>query len=272
MDYLLSILAGIVQGLTEFLPISSSGHLLLFHEFFNFDLPDEILYDVFLHLGTLAALVIFFCKDIEKIIRGFLSSLVNWNLKNNYNQRLAWLVVMATIPAALAGYFFEDFIDTNLRSPVVVAVMLIVVGILFLIVEKKTAGQKDIKEMSKLDSILIGLAQVLALIPGTSRSGITIIAGLGRKIKREQAARFSFLMSMPIILGAGVKKLLSVGRTDNMDITILLLGGISAAVTGYFAVKYLIKYLTNHSLNIFAWYRLIIGCLILIWAFLFTGV
>ena len=125
MDYLLSIMAGVIQGLTEFLPISSSGHLILFHDIFDFHLPDELLFDVTLHLGTLIAVVLFFYRDIEKIVRGFLSSLVNWNLKNNYNQRIAWLVIIGTLPAALAGYLFEDFITNSLRSPLVVGICLL---------------------------------------------------------------------------------------------------------------------------------------------------
>ena len=144
MDYLLSIIAGLIQGLTEFLPISSSGHLLLFHDVFGFDFSDELLFDVMLHLGTFVAVVIFFRHDLEKIIRGFLSSLVNWNLPNNYNQRVAWLVVIGTIPAALAGYFFEDFISTTLRSPLVVGVMFIAVGLLFFVFERIAKKQKDL--------------------------------------------------------------------------------------------------------------------------------
>ncbi|MEK7072030.1 MAG: undecaprenyl-diphosphate phosphatase [Patescibacteria group bacterium] len=118
-------MAGVIQGLTEFLPISSSGHLILFHDIFDFHLPDELLFDVTLHLGTLIAVVLFFYRDIEKIVRGFLSSLVNWNLKNNYNQRIAWLVIIGTLPAALAGYLFEDFITNSLRSPLVVGICLL---------------------------------------------------------------------------------------------------------------------------------------------------
>ena len=272
MDYFLSILAGVIQGLTEFLPISSSGHLIIFHEIFKLDTPSDLLFDVVLHLGTLIALLVFFYHDIEKMIRGFLSSLTNWNLNNNYNQRLSWMIIIGTIPAALAGYFLEDIIETSFRSPVIVAIMLIVVGILFMVTEKYSKRQRDVQMMSKLDSFVIGLFQILALIPGTSRSGITIVAGMGRKLKREEAARFSFLLSIPIIAGAGLKKVLDIDVLLGGDLINLALGLLSSAITGYFVVKYLIKYLSNHSLNIFAWYRLIIGCLILIWFFLFTGV
>lgn len=273
MDYLLSIVAGIIQGLTEFLPISSSGHLILFHDIFGFHFPDELLFDVMLHLGTLLAVVIFFYHDIQKIIRGFLSSLVNWNLKNNYNQRIAWLVFIGTLPAALVGYLFEDFITNTLRSPLVVAISLIVIGLLFFIAEKSFKHQKDLQMATGWDSLVIGLAQILALIPGVSRSGITIIAGMGRKLKRDEAARFSFLISAPIIFGAAIKQLLEIKSFAGVNFLVLLIGVLSSAITGYLVIRYLIKYLSNHSLNIFAWYRLIIGCLTLIWFFFFaTGV
>lgn len=271
MDYILSIVAGIIQGLTEFLPISSSGHLILFHDIFDFHLPDDLLFDVTLHLGTLLAVVLFFYHDIIKIIRGFLSSLVNWNLKNNYNQRMAWMVLIGTLPAALAGFFLEDFIVDYLRSPVVVASMFIVVGLLFFVFEKYAKHQQDLQSASFFDSLVVGLAQVLALIPGVSRSGITIIAGMGRRLKREEAARFSFLISVPIIFGAGFKQSLEIKSFSDVNMMILALGVLSSAITGYFTIKYLIKYLSHHSLNIFAWYRLIIGCLILIWFFFFAA-
>ena len=272
MDYLLSILAGIIQGLAEFLPISSSGHLVIFHEIFKFDFVNDLAFDVALHLGTFLALVLFFYRDLEKIIRGFFSSLTNWNLSNNYNQRLAWLIILGTIPAVIAGYFGEDLIERYFRSPISVALMLIAVGLLFFVFEKKALKTGDLQTLSKTDSVIIGLAQALALIPGVSRSGITIIAGLGRKLKREEAARFSFLLSIPVVFGAGVKEVFNFGGLGLNDLVIVILGGLSATIVGYLAIKYLLKYLANHSLNIFAWYRLTIGCLILILSAIFGGV
>ena len=265
MEYLLSILAGVIQGLTEFLPISSSGHLIIFHDIFNFNLPDDLLFDTILHLGTLVALVLFFYQDVEKIIRGFFSSLFNWNWKNNFNQRLSWLVIISTIPAAVVGYFLEDIIDNYLRSTFLVVIMLILVAILFWLAEKYAQKIKNIQQIGILDSIIIGCAQAIALIPGTSRSGITIIAGLGRGFKREEAARFSFILSIPIVFGAGLKKILDITSMADLNLLVLGLGFISSVVTGYLVIRFLIKYLTNHSLSIFAWYRLIIGVLMLLW-------
>lgn len=269
MEYLLAVIAGLIQGLTEFVPVSSSGHLVIFHDIFKFNLSDDLLFDVALHLGTFVALVVFFFKDIEKIIRGFLSSLTNWNLANNFNQRLAWLVIIGIIPAVIFGYFFEGLIIGYFRSSYWVAAMLIAVAFLFWILEKYAAKTKDMQAMTIKDSLVIGLAQVLAFIPGTSRSGITIIAGLGRKLKRESATRFSFLMSIPVVFGAGLKTLLDVDNWNDINVAVLLVGGLSAATFGYLAIKYFLKYISRHSLNIFAWYRLIIGCLILIWLMFF---
>ena len=275
MNYFFAILSGAIQGITEFLPISSSGHLIIFHDMFSFNLPDNVLFDVVLHLGSLVAILLVFYKDIAKIIRGFFSSLVNFNLSNNFNQRLAWMVIIGTIPAGILGFTFDHFITNTLHNnpiaPLVVAFMLIGVAILFWVAEKYATQQKDLREMKKSDAFILGCAQALALIPGTSRSGITIIAGLWKNLKRSEAARFSFLLSVPIILGAGLKSFLDVTNWHQLPVMILILGFLSAAITGYFAIKFLMKFLGNHSLNVFAWYRLVMGLFILGWFLLFRG-
>lgn len=269
MSYLLAIFAGLIQGITEFLPISSSGHLLIFHDIFQLDFFDDKFFDVALHLATLLAVVVFFKKDIEKIIRGFFSSLFNWNLANNFNQRLAWLIIIGTLPAVFFGYFFDDLITAYLRSPYLVATALIIVGLLFFVAEKIAQKTKTIQELRPLDALLMGLAQAVALIPGVSRSGITIIAGLGRKLKREEAARFSFLLSAPVIFGAGLKALIDLGSWSAINWPVLILSFIAAAISGYLSIKFLISYLSRYSLRVFAWYRLAVGGLILLWLFFF---
>ena len=269
MQYLLAIFAGLIQGITEFLPISSSGHLLILHDIFQLDFFDDKFFDVALHLATLLAVVVFFRKDIEKIIRGFLSSLFNWNLANNFNQRLAWLVIIGTLPALFFGYWFDNFIAGYLSSPYTVAAALIIVGLLFFVAEKIAQKTKTIQELRPLDALLMGLAQAVALIPGVSRSGITIIAGLGRKLKREEAARFSFLLSAPVILGAGLKAAWEVGDWSVINWPVLILSFSAAAISGYLSIKFLIGFLSRYSLRVFAWYRLIIGGLILLWLFFF---
>ncbi|MFA6228327.1 MAG: undecaprenyl-diphosphatase UppP [Patescibacteria group bacterium] len=269
MNYLLAILAGLIQGVAEFLPISSSGHLVLLHEILRFNLPDNLTFDVVLHLGTFSSLLVFFWRDIIRLIKGFFSSLVKWNLNGDSNQRLAWLIIIGTIPAVLAGYFFNDFIEQVFHegrsAALVVAIMLIVVAVLFWLLEKYAKRLRAAESLKWWESLIIGAAQATALIPGTSRSGITICAGLMLKLTREQAAKFSFLLSLPVVLGAGVKSLLQIESLTVAEWPLLAVGFVTAAVSGYFAVKFLLKYLLDHSLGVFAWYRVILAGLILLW-------
>jgi len=271
MQYIFAIIAGIIQGATEFIPVSSSGHLILFHNIFNFNLPDDMFFDVMVHLGTFVALALVFWRDLEKIIRGFVSSLFNWNLRNNANQRLAWLVIIGMLPAGIAGFALDKFIENNLRSSLVVAIALIAVAILFLIAEKIAKKMETINELKPANALLIGVAQVLALIPGVSRSGITIIAGLWKNLKREEAARYSFLLSLPVIFGAGMKKLLDLTNWADAQWGIIIIGFLAAAISGYLAVKFLMRYLTKHSLKVFAVYRIVLGLIVIGWIIFFGG-
>ncbi|MFH1226214.1 MAG: undecaprenyl-diphosphatase UppP [bacterium] len=270
-NYFLSAIFGLVQGLTEFWPISSSGHLLILHEILSasgrIDFIDSLSFDTALHLGTLLALLIFFFKDIKKYFLAFLSSFVKFDPRRNEDQRLAWLIAIATIPAGLAGLFLENIINTFLRSPWWVAGMLIGVAILFIIFEKFSKKWAEIKDLSWWQSIVIGVAQAIALIPGVSRSGITIITGMAFNLKREAAARFSFILSVPIVFGAGLKKVYDLGQAgmSNEQSYIFLIGLAVSAIVGWFAVKYLLKFLTSHSLNYFAYYRIAIGLAIIGW-------
>ncbi len=267
MEIFYSILAGIIQGLTEFLPISSSGHLVLFHDFLGFDFIDNLAFDVVLHLGTLVALVLFFYSAIIRYIFAWLQSLVKWDLKNNNNQRLAWYLFLATLPAAIAGYFLEDQIEAIFRNSILVASMLILFGILLYLADKFFLQLKTIEQLNLKNSLIIGIFQALAFIPGISRSGITIIAGLSQKLKRDQAARFGFLLSIPIIFGAGLKKTLDLFNENlivGSDSLVLILGFLSSAISGYFCIKYFLKFLESHSLKVFAYYRIILGIIILV--------
>jgi undecaprenyl-diphosphatase len=270
-DIILSILAGAIQGLTEFLPISSSGHLVLFHEIFNFNFPDKIAFDVVLHLGTLLALLLFFYKDIITLLVAWLGSFKRWDITNNTDQRLSWLLILGTIPAGLAGFFLEDIIENVFRNMVSVGAMLIFFGVLLYLADKFSAKKIEIKELKTLDVLIVGVAQVLALIPGVSRSGITIIAGLSRNLKRDQAAKFSFLLSIPIIAAAGLKKmadLILAGGVAFADYPVLIAGFISSVVVGYFCIKYFLKFVQKHSLAVFAVYRVVLGLLVIGWYFL----
>lgn len=263
-DLLYSVLAGVVQGITEFLPISSSGHLVLFHEFLNFDLPDSLAFDVVLHLGTLVALLVYFFSDVKKYLVAFFRSLIQWDLKNNKDQLLAWYLLVGTFPAAIVGFYFENIIEMYFRNAALVAVMLIAVGILLYLADRFFEKIKSMNDLSWRGAIIIGCAQALALIPGVSRSGITIIAGLSQKLQREQAARFAFLLSMPVVFGAGVKKVLDLEQINTEQSIIFLVGFLSSAAVGYLVIKYFIKFLQTYSLKIFAYYRVILGVVILI--------
>lgn len=266
MDILKSIILGVIQGVTEFLPISSTGHLIIFHDLLNFSMIDDLNFDVAMHLGTLSSLLIFFSKDLSKYIIAFFRSITKQKNFSDLDQKLAWLIILGAIPAGLAGWLFEDIVEQYLRSSWVVALSLIVVGIIFLIVEKDDKKNKDLSQLKLVNAVLIGLAQAVALIPGVSRSGITIAAGLNQKFKREEAAKFSFLIAIPVIFGAGFKKMLELSNIELSinEIIILLIGFLTALVSGYFSIKYLLKYLKYHSLNIFAYYRFFIGSIIII--------
>ncbi len=267
MNILFSLLAGIIQGLTEFLPISSSGHLVLLHDFLNFDFVDNLAFDVVLHLGTFFALVIFFWNDILKYLKAFFQSFFSWNLKQDVNQRLAWYILIATLPAVIAGYFWENIIEVVFRQISLVAIMLIVFGVILYLADKFSRKVQTIEQLKFGSSFLIGVAQAIALIPGVSRSGITIIAGLSQKLNRESAARFSFILSIPIVFGAAGKEVLNLLAEKLLglaDLPVLIIGLLSSAVTGYLCIRYFLKFLQNHSLEFFAYYRIILGIIILL--------
>jgi undecaprenyl-diphosphatase len=259
LEFLEAILLGVVQGLTEFLPVSSSGHLLLGQYFLGLDqdrfgLP----FDVALHLGTLVAVVSFFWRDLVRLAGAFVRSLSpgGRNLADS-DQRLAYLVLASTIPAALIGFFLEAFFETGVRSPWVVVVNLVLVGILFIVGENVGAKNRGADKLRFTEAVGIGLAQAAALVPGVSRSGATITLGLFLGLRREEAARFSFLMSVPIIAGAGSLQLAEVAA-EGMDARGILMFGagfVSSAMVGYLAIKFFLRYVVHHSLRAFAYYR-----------------
>lgn len=259
LELLQAILLGIVQGVTEFLPVSSSGHLLLGQYFMGLD-PDRfgLAFDVALHLGTLLAVVYFFWRDIVRLAFAFLRSLSpeRRNL-SNLDQRLAYLILAATVPAAAIGYFLEDFLSTAVRNPWVVVFTLALVGALFIVAEAVGSRSRQAAKMSFLGALGVGLAQAAALVPGVSRSGATITLGLFLGLRREEAARFSFLMSAPIIAGAGT---LQLGQVISEGISpfgavVFGIGFVTSSVVGYFAIKFFIAFVADHSLRAFAYYR-----------------
>ncbi len=270
-NYLLSILAGIIQGLTEFLPVSSSGHLVVFHDFFNFGLADDLAFDVILHLGTLAALVIYFWSELWRYLLAFFRSLVKPDLKSDKDQLLAWYLILATLPAAVTALLFGDYFENIFRNTFSVAIIMIIIGGLLIYAEHRSRQQHSLNDLNWRDALVIGIAQALALVPGISRSGITIIAGLKQNLNRAEAAHFSFLMATPIVFLAGLKKAYDLSSQPGLllaDIWLLLIGFATSAVIGFLTIKYLLLFLRRHPLDLFGYYRIIFGLFVLLFLFL----
>ena len=263
MEMLQIIVLGIIQGLTEFLPVSSSGHLILTPLLLNFN-DQGLALDAILHLGTLMAIVIFFKKDLLKIFLGLFD-------KERDSHRLAWSIIVASLPAALVGFFFADWIETNLRSPTFVAINLLIWSVVFYMsdrsAKKHDQTQSNLIELPPLRIFFIGCAQAIALLPGTSRSGITIAAGLFSNLNPVTATRFSFLLGSPIIFAAGMQKLITFisQPTDLQSYTHLhLLVGLSVSfLVGLIAIKLLLKVVEKVGLLPFIVYRIVLAIAIL---------
>jgi undecaprenyl-diphosphatase len=268
MSLLQAIILGIVQGLTEFLPISSSGHLILVPYLFNWDLQ-PLYFDVALHWGTLLAVLAYFWKDWKDIFQSVAESAKT--RKPDFFQypletRLGLLIGIGTVPAVIIGFLFQSFIEDTLRSPYVVITMLVLVAIFMWWVEHKPKVVRKLKSLKIIDGFLIGIAQALALIPGTSRSGITISTGIFRGLSREDAARFSFLLSTPIIFGAGLYETIKVINEGVSDINLVTLGVglLTSAVVGFLAIKFLMNFIRNKKLTLFVIYRVSLAVIILV--------
>ena len=259
MDILQSIVLGIVQGLGEFLPISSTAHLVLVPFFTGWRDPG-LAFDVALHFGTLIAVLAFFWNDWIEILK--LAFNKKSETQGKYNSKVLWLIVVATIPGIMAGYFLEHEAETVFRSPLVIAFALSFVGLLLYLADRYVKHRKNINEISLTDTIIIGLSQAVAIIPGVSRSGATITAGLILGLDRVNAARFSFLLSTPIILGATLNQIPDL-LYEGID-KYVVIGIIISAISGYLAIKYLLKFVQTASYKIFFWYRLLLAAVIVI--------
>jgi undecaprenyl-diphosphatase len=265
-----ALVLGVVQGFTEFLPVSSTAHLVLVPWALKWDSPllNSLDFDVALHLGTLVAVLGYFIKDWILLARSFFSSLTKLSRRQFLTQweRLAWLVVVATIPGAVLGVMFEKYIETTFRSPLLIAGTLVIVAILMLLAERSTVGRgREMERMSLPAAVMIGFAQASALVPGVSRSGATITAGLWAGYRREAAARFSFLLSTPIIAGASLMKLGHLIKGVQAGNGPVIAAGVAAsAVSGFLAIAFLINYLKRHKLDLFAYYRIALAAAILV--------
>lgn len=269
-----AVILGIVQGLTEFLPISSSAHLIIIPWIFGWD-DGGLTFDVALHVGTLAAVLIYFFKDWVQIITQGFGFSVGHDPGLSKNRGLLWLLAIGTIPGGIAGILFEKQAEHAFRSPYVIATTAIVFGLLLWLADSIGRKQKDIGHISMWDSVLIGAAQALAIIPGVSRSGSTITAGLLRNLDRTTAARFSFLLSTPIIAGAALKKIYDVmkhggGFPHDMQ-TAMLAGILTSAITGGLTIAFFLNFLRRGSLSAFVWYRIIFGIIVIALALFRAG-
>lgn len=259
MEIIKVIILGIVQGLTEFLPVSSSGHLVIFQQFFGME-TEQLTLEVFLHFGTLIPVFIIFWQDIKDIL----------SFKKE-KRRLTYLILIGIIPTGLMGFYLHDFFTRMFSSLLLVGFMLLITGFILFLSEKIVVVTKDINDLKEHNAIIIGIAQGMAMLPGISRSGSTIVASLFQGLNREDAARYSFLLSIPVILGASLleaKEAMSVGLID-ISVVQLILGTIAAAFSGYFAIKCLLQVLKKGSLLVFSYYCWTIGILIILRAGLF---
>lgn len=278
MPLLHALILALVQALTEFLPVSSTAHLILTPWLLGWE-DHGLLFDIALHLGTLVAVLLYFAKTWIRL--AFLAigrevwkpapGEVDHDLYEN--PRLMWLLVAATFPAGIAGLLLKDYVETVFRSPAVIGVMLIVVGLLIAAVERRGGLVRDLDNISFRDAMTVGCAQALALIPGTSRSGITITAAMFLGVTRHSAARFSFLLSTPIILGAGLKAFLDAMEQGGIPAEMhqaFVVGVVASAVFGYAVIAFFLRYLQRATLRVFVYYRVILGIVVLAVTFL-TG-
>ena len=255
-----ALVLGIIQGLTEFLPISSSAHLSLAPFLFGWQDPG-LAFDVALHFGTLIAVLWFFRKEWVELTRAAVGILKTRNLDTVEKKRVVFLI-LATIPGAIGGLLLEEKAETVFRAPTLTAVALIVMGIILWAVDKFVSQSRPLERMTWVDALLIGTAQVVALIPGVSRSGSTITAGRALKLDRQSAAIFSFLMSMPITAAAVVLKAPDVMKQGSLGAEVAV-GIIAAGVSAWLAISVLLRYVSKHSYGIFALYRVILGVVVL---------
>jgi undecaprenyl-diphosphatase len=265
VDLLSAAVLGIVQGLTEFLPVSSSGHLILARAFFGWD-PGRfgIAFDVACHVGTLLAVVAFFRADVVQLVAAAPGALAG---RDGEWERQGRLIIAGTIPIVIVGGLFADVIETQLRSPAVVAITLTLGGIGLIVAERLGRKRRDARTLGYGEAVLIGIAQAAALAPGVSRSGATLTMGMLLHLERASAARFVFLMSLPAIVAAAAKEGLEVAEVGlgGLPVTLMAVGLVTSAIVGYITVAFFVRYLARHSLTVFAYYRFVVAAITVLW-------
>lgn len=259
---------GIVQGITEFLPISSSGHLVLTPYLLGWHIPEEqvFVFDVLVQIGTLVAVIIYFWRDLWAILTGFLSSFWKKEAYQRVDVRMGLYLIIATLPAVIFGLLVKDSVEAAFSSPNFTVLALIFTAVLMIGAEQIGKLQNDLSRINWLDALVVGLFQMLALFPGVSRSGSTISGGLFRKLDRPSAARFSFLMAVPAMLGAGALAVFDLLEVPNLSdfLVPMAIGFVTAAIVGYLSIRWLLRYLTTNPLSHFSIYLIALSALILV--------
>ena len=267
MTIIQSILLGIIQGLTEFLPISSSGHLVIIPHLLGWEIPirEAFIFDVLVQVATLIAVFAYFWNDLVEISKAFLLGMKRKQPFDDPQSKLGWYIIVATIPAGILGLVLKDVVESAFSNPTITGIFMLVTAFLLLIAEFVGKRNRKMKQLDWKDAIWIGLFQSFALFPGISRSGATITGGMTRDLERPASARFSFLISIPIMLVAGLAAMADLSKVP--DLTSLLPtyipGFIAAAITGYLAIRWLLGYLTNHPLYVFSIYCALLGLITL---------
>lgn len=263
MNLFQAIILGIVQGLTEFLPVSSSAHLRIVPALFGWGDPGAA-FTAVTQIGTIAAVIIFFWRDLWRIASVWLRSLWQPELRKHIDARMGWYIIIGTIPIGILGLLFEDQIQTVARDLRLIAATLIVVGIILLIADRTARNVKALERLTLKDGLIYGIAQALALIPGVSRSGATISAGLFLGFERAAAARYSFLLSIPAILAAGIFQLPDVMAGGGPGLFLTLIATVLAFITGYASIAWLLRYVSTHTYLPFVVYRIALGLLVVV--------
>jgi len=272
MTFVQAIILGIVQGITEFLPISSSAHLVITPYILGWHLPEDQIFpfDVLVQVGTLVAVITYFRRDLYRILSWVLRDLFNRTPFAHFESRLGWLLLLSTLPAGVAGVLLKSAVENTFKRPDLTALFLFGTAFLLLLAEWVGQRNRDLHSLSWQDALWIGVAQVLALFPGISRSGATIAGGMTRHLDRASAGRYAFLMAVPVMLAAGLFGLWDLRHVNHLTsfLPVMAAGFFTAVGVGYLAIHWLLRYLSQHSLKIFALYCALLGTLTLIFVFL----
>jgi undecaprenyl-diphosphatase len=262
VDALQAIVLGIVQGLTEFLPVSSTAHLRIVPAFLGWEDPGAA-FTAVVQLGTMAAVLLYFREDLWRIARTWFASLRDPSLRGEFDARMGWYIGLGTVPIAIFGFLFRDPIETGGRNLYLIGCTLIVLGLVLLVADRVGRHEREVRDLKARDAALIGFAQACALVPGVSRSGATISAGLFAGFTREAAARYSFLLSVPAVVLSGLFEARKIGGAGSAPAVPTILATLLAFVVGYASIAWLLRYLVRHSTALFVAYRVVLGAVVL---------